>query len=48
MGDVGLLWDKRIKIGQTGRNRSKGEYTVTTLRINSLQYRKEPSQTAAN
>lgn len=45
---VGLLWDNRIKIGQTGRNSSKGACTTTPLRINSLQYRREPSQTTAN
>jgi hypothetical protein len=45
---VGLLWDNRIKIGQTGRNSSKGAHRATPLRINSLQYRNEPNQTAAN
>ena len=36
---MGLLWDNRIEIGQTGRNSSKGACTTTPLRINSLQYR---------
>ncbi len=45
---VGLLWDNRIKISQTGQNSYKGACARTTLRINSLQYRKEPNQTRAN